>query len=178
MSFSKVFPFALLASASLLLTGCPSGDDTKKVVGAATKKTIGSAKGALSGIAEGIEEGRKETVGIDGAKVISKYAEMQGLVGLEILTVTDDAQGRATLTIGFANSAEHPVRLTLPNQSSDIMLLDQDGYVARLSHGPMEITIPPKAKDKAEFSFELPAAKAATLRFLGQDIPLQPVPAQ
>ena len=174
MKLSKLFSFALLSSASLLLVGCPSGDDTKKVVGAATKKTIGSAKGALSGIAEGIEEGRKETVGIDGARVISKYAEMQNLVGLEILSLEGSEGGSATITLGFANSAEHPVRITFANRATDVMLLDHDGYVTRLDHGPLEITIPAKAKDKAEFSFALPAAKAATLRFLGHDISLKP----
>lgn len=178
MSFPKFFSCALLSAASLLLAGCPSGDDTKKAVGTATQKTVGAAKGALSGIAEGIEEGRKETTGLDGAKVVSKYAEMEGIIGLEILAVADNESGRATLTLGFANSAEHPVRITFPNPSSDIMLLDHDGYVTRLSHGPLEVTIPAKAKDKAEFSFEMPAAKAANLRFLGQDIPLKPASAQ
>ncbi|MDF9826723.1 hypothetical protein M2103_001601 [Ereboglobus sp. PH5-5] len=170
---NKCFAGLTAGFAILALTGCPSGNSTKKVVGTVTKKTVETAKGVFSGISEGIDEGRKQTTGVDGASVATTFAEMQGKVSFEILSVEDDeTRGAVIVTLGLANETDAPIRVSGLAASDQVMLLDKSGYVARVQRAPTNVTIPAMAKEKARLEFTGKAADFATLRLLGGEVSL------
>ncbi|MDR3229601.1 MAG: hypothetical protein LBT53_09420 [Puniceicoccales bacterium] len=172
MAQRNLFIGALLACAGLVFTGCPSGESTKNAVAAAAKKTVGVAKSAVAGVAQGVDEGRKETVGLDGAHVVSTYAEITKLLGIELLKVGADDKGHLRVTLGFANNTDTPVRMSGWGTKTEILVLDKDGYVKRLTKDLPEITIPAKAKDKVDFHFDIAPDKAVTMRFFEGEISL------
>lgn len=173
VSQRKIFACLAAVFAALLLTGCPSGNTTKKAVGTVTRKTVETAKGVFSGIAEGVDEGRKQTTGVDGASVVTTFAEMQERVGCEILGIEDDTtRGVVIVTLGLANETDAPIRVSGLASSDQVMLLDKSGYVTRIRRAPSEVTIPAKAKEKAQLEFNGKAADFVTLRLLGGEVSL------
>jgi hypothetical protein len=65
-----------------------------------------------------------------------------------------------------------PLRLINLNQADALIAIDQDGYANGLSSGPynpIELTVPPKAAVRQEFSFEGPIKTVNTVRVWGQD---------
>ena len=164
--------FAILA-----LTGCPSGDSTKKAVGTVTRKTVETAKGVFSGVAEGIDEGRKQTTGVDGASVVTTFAEMQDKVRCEILGIEENAENdMVMITLGLANDTDAPIRVSGLGASDQVMLLDKSGYVGRVRRAPMDVTIPAKAKEKAVLVFNGKVKDFVTLRIIGGEISLADAP--
>jgi hypothetical protein len=174
MTRKNLLVVGLLGCSALAFAGCPSGDSTKKAVAAVTKKTVGATKSALAGVAEGIDEGRKEAVGRDGAHIVTTYAEITKLLGIELLAVGADDKGHLRVTLGFANNADRPVCVSGWSAKSEIMVLDKNGYVKRLTTDLKEFTIPAKAKDKVDFLFDNVAPDdAVTMRFFEGEISLK-----
>jgi len=152
-----------------VLSSCSCGDTARSVASTLTEKTVETAKGAAAGVTSGIEEGRKGTVGLDGAQVLTSWSDMKGKASVEILSVKGDETGTVEVTLGVSNSTDQPIRLTgLTGQS--VMLLDKDGYISRLERGPLELTVPQHAKDKAALVFKGKAADFVTLRLLGGEL--------
>jgi hypothetical protein len=168
----KLITVGLLGCIGLAFTACPSSESTKNAVAVVTKKTVGVTKSAIAGVAEGIDAGRKETVGFDGAHVVSTYAEITKLLTIELLKADADDKGHLRVTLGFANDTDAPVRLSGWSAKAEILVLDKNGYVKRLTNDLPQTTIPAKAKDKVDFLFDIAPEDAVTMRFFEGEISL------
>jgi hypothetical protein len=172
--------FALLVLLVLLSPYISSCSDSKETAAEATKNVIKYGKEILGGVNQGVDEGRKESVGIDGAVVVTNINELEKNVDIELLLVRSLFNDQKTeIEIGFKNKSDTPIRIANLDDKTTVLLLDTDGYAQELDSGnrhTAELTIPASAGKKHVFLFNIPVSKAKTLRLWNKDYEIKNVP--
>jgi len=156
--------FLVPVSLACLLAAC-SGDNAEKAASGAVSKAVELAKGAATGASKGVEEGRKASTSVDGALIISSGDELKTALTGTVLGVTTD--GTTSVTLGFANEGDAPVRVTELSQGNHVTALDGEGYACSTLRAGDEFTVPPKAKLKVEMSFQCTDKALAAVRVYG-----------
>ena len=163
----------LLGVCAALGLGC-SGDMWKSCTSTVVEESVEATKEVSSGVKEGIEEGRKSGESLDGARLITDLAELKIVGGVEVYELAGGA-GSTTVVLAFSNNADVPLRIS----GMELEVLDDEGFVAKPS-SPLrnELTVPPKAKDKAEATYPLEPHRIQTVRLWGEDLELPAVEAE
>jgi hypothetical protein len=164
-SSSRLALVAVVAAAILQLVAC-SGETTKDVTGAVVGKAIEVGKGTATGIAEGVEQGRKNAESADGAVIISNADELAKVGGVTLGEVAPAGE-QAKVAILVENKGDKPARVT----NIAVIALDTDGVVIPTTPSSSEVTVPPHAKSRYEFTAAAKAEKVKTVRFYGKDVP-------
>ncbi len=159
---------------SLALFGC-SGESARKAASKVTGKTVETVKGVFTGVSEGVDEGRKQTVGTDGAIVLSTPQEMADKVDVSIYRLSETTSGNAEVTLALSNLLDQPVRISGLAHGHNMVMLDADSFAIALISRERDVTIPPKAKERATFVFNSPASKCKTFRLFGREVALPAV---
>jgi hypothetical protein len=153
--------FALSACSGDFWRGC-----TATVVG----KTIETTKEVSSGVAEGIEDGRKSGQSVDGATLATNMADLQGIGSISVFSIDAAAEGETSqVVLALENTSDAPLRVT----GIAVTVLDKDGFVQKPTGAPTrEITVPPRAKERATFDFALKSDAIGTVRLWDEDLVL------
>lgn len=171
--FIRISPVQLIVilASALMLLGC-SGEKTRKTTSKVTGKTVENIKGMLTGVVDGVEEGRKQTIGLDGALVVTTKEDLAGKVGISVYRLEDNPSGNAMLTFALSNQLDVPVRVSGLAQGHNMVMLDPEGFAITLVSRERDITIPPRAKERAAFIFGAPASQCKTFRLFGEEVAL------
>lgn len=174
--FQVIIPAYLLVMIVPFLSAC----DSKETAAEATKNVIKIGKDILGGVNQGVDEGRKESTGIDGAVVVTNIDELEKSVDIELLMVRSLSNDQRTeVEIGFKNKSNTPIRIANLDDKATVILLDTDGYAQELDNNnrhSAEITIPASAGKKHSFLFNIPVSKAKILRLWNKDYEIKNVP--
>ena len=160
-----------IALISLSAAAC-SSDFWRGCTSSVVGKTIETTKGVTTGVAEGIEEGRKAGQSVDGATLVSTMADFGDHGGVTVVAVGAGAAGSGSaVELAFENRGDTPLRVMAPQ----VTVLDRDGFVQRPVQGPPgDLTVPPRAKDRASWSFDVAPDRVGTVRLWDQDLPIPP----
>lgn len=159
ISYKHVLLVALLGGATV---GC-SGDNAEKAAAGAVSKAVELAKGAATGAGKGVEEGRKASTSADGAVIVSNGKELASALAGEVLQA-EQSEGATSVTLGFSNAGDVPVRVTDLSVNNHVTALDQDGYACSTGNSDSEFTVPAKAKLKVKMAFDCGDKTIATVR--------------
>ena len=134
-----------------------------------------------SGMAQGMKQGadtlQSELDGLDGAKVISSAAELQGSASVRVYKV-EERDGKCFVTLAVKNSGDVPLRLAGLNREQQVLLLDEEGF----AHAPVDglertLSVPARAAVKQTYVFSGLEGKAKSLRLYGVGFPVDGAPA-
>ncbi len=159
-----------LASAPLVLCliACSGGfyrDCTSAVIG----KTVETSKEVTKGVSEGIEEGRKKGESADGAVIAYSITDLDEQGSIMVHALQDNGNGHTDVVLAVSNDGDQPLRVV----GVEVVALDAEGFVHKpVSARTANITIPPRAKDKMAFQFNLPPTDISVVRIWGEDRPV------
>jgi hypothetical protein len=163
----------------MLLLSLVSCSDTQETATEVTKSVVKFSKEMLGGVNKGITEGRKEAEGVDGASIVTDIEEIDNNIAIKIITMKSLLNDTKTeIEIGFNNLTDKPIRIANLSNQGTLLLLDADGYSFGLDSSKgyePDLTIPANAGKKHSFLFNLPAAKAKTLRLWNKDFILSKI---
>jgi len=161
---------ALTLIAMVTLSAC-SGELWRGCTSTVVGKTVETTKEVTTGVAEGIEEGRKAGKSVDGATLVASYADLEGLGAVSVHEITG-VEGAAKVVLALDNQSETPLRFS----GLEVTALDKDGFVQRAGAGaPLQITVPPRAKERGEFRFAVSPDDVGTVRLWEEDLAMPSV---
>ncbi len=162
---------ALTLIAMFALSGC-SGDFWRGCTSTVVGKTVETTKEVTTGVAEGIEEGRKAGKSVDGATLVASYADLEGIGAVSVHEVTG-VPGAAIVVLALDNQSDAPLRFS----GLEVTVLDKDGFVQRAGTGALlQITVPPRAKERGEFRFAVSPDEVGTVRLWEEDLTMPSAP--
>ncbi|MCE0555941.1 MULTISPECIES: hypothetical protein [unclassified Motilimonas] len=168
----------VVASFGLLVSAQVSAG-AREIVTETTKEVVSFTKDFFGGINEGVDEGRANTTSVDGAIVVTNLEEFEQHLLVEILTVESVAESNnLRVEVGFKNQSDKQVRIANLDDQGNVLLIDSDGYITRLTHVSRhlsELTIPAKAGQKHDFIFNADISKADKLRIWQKEMELAAV---
>jgi hypothetical protein len=151
-----------------------SAKDAAKSV---TESTVGTLKDVGAGVNEGFDEGRKGTVGPDGALIITTKDEVAKYLELAILSakpISTEADG-VDIVLSVTNKYDQPIRMANLMRKGSLVLLDKDGFATHLqdsSSNEDSITVLPGLKEKFTYRFNGKADEIVTIKIYGHDYEL------
>lgn len=155
-----------LLFACLLSTAC-SGEFWRGCTSAVVGKTVETTKEVTTGVAEGLEEGRKRGTSVDGATLVSKFADFDGIGGASVYSIDALDGSAAKVVIALENTSDHPLRVS----GMSVTALDKEGFVKKPEQEARSpITVPPRAKEQVELIFPLMADQVGAVRLWDNDL--------
>jgi hypothetical protein len=146
-----------------------SGDWMRSCTSTVVGETVEAGKEVTKGVVEGIEDGRKQGASVDGATLVSSWAELEAVGSLVVFDLTAEGEG-CLVTLAVVNDGEGPLRLT----NLAISGLDVDGFVlTATSDAPSQVTVPAHAKDKVQVRFSVQPDRLGVVRIWGKDLPVR-----
>jgi hypothetical protein len=134
---------------AVLLVGAALSGACKEVAEAVVEKSVKAAKDTTKGLEEGLEQGRKQGESSDGALIVSSAGELEGKGLITVHAVRKLEQG-TEIELAVENTMDRPLRVT----KLSVLALDEQGFAQRPSRSAVELTVPPRAKDKLVLSFD------------------------
>jgi hypothetical protein len=151
---TRALPTSLLLITLALPLAC-SGEVATGVTSTVVGKAVEVGKGTARGLAEGVERGRRDGESLDGARLVSSWADLEGRGEIAVVdTSAATDSGEIEVTLAFVNDGDEPLRVT----GLQVVALDADGFVLTPAAPPPSLTVPPHAKDRR------------VLRFRGEDV--------
>ncbi len=148
----------LILGTLLALAGC-TGERAKEATSAVIGKAVEVSKGTASGIVEGMKEGRAEAPSVDGARVISRWDQLEGAGSITVLKKLA-AGDHTAVELALENTGDVPLRFS----GLSFLALDDEGFTLEVSAPSTEQTVPPKARSRLTVQVTAAPAKVAKLR--------------
>lgn len=145
--------------------GC-GGSQAKATTSAVVGKVVEISKGATAGVAEGFSEGREAGESVDGAVVVNSYKELDdvGDVSVHALRMLGE---QTQVILAIANEGDAPLRVT----ELRVIALDAEGFAIQpTTRAPLDVTVPPRAKERVRVTFGVGPAQIAAIRVYDHDL--------